>query len=323
MKKWIKRFLYFLLVLFILLNISSAFHAYKFTHFYKNATKIKKPEEMSFGEKMSAALLGVNYPKSTVVDSLLIIHETIKIKTIDSLTLEAWHLKQPDLGDENNLLTIKKGTVLIFHGHGSCKSALIKEANEFYKMGYEVVLTDFRAHGNSDGEVCTIGYDESKDVKAVYDYVKNTGEKNIILFGISLGAATIAKAIDEFKIAPTKVILEMPFGTLYDAVKGRVRTMKLPEQPISFLLTFWGGTEHGFWAFNHKPEEYAKSITCPVLLQWGRKDARVKETEINSIFKNITSTQKKLVVYEESGHENLCKNENQKWKENIADFLSR
>lgn len=68
---------------------------------------------------------------------------------------------------------------------------------------------------------------------------------------------------------PSKIILEMPFGSLNNAVKGRVRTMGLPEQPISTLLCFWGGAEQGFWAFNHNPYEYAQKITCPTLLQWG------------------------------------------------------
>ena len=59
----------------------------------------------------------------------------------------------------------------------------------------------------------------------------------------------------------------MPFGSLPDAVKGRVKIMGLPQEPISTLLTFWGGVQNGFWAFNLKPSEYAKKIKCPVLLQ--------------------------------------------------------
>ena len=44
------------------------------------------------------------------------------------------------------------------------------------------------------------------------------------------------------------------------------------------------------------------------------------EKEINELFKNITSP-KKFVVYENSGHENLCENEPDKWEENVGGFL--
>ena len=52
------------------------------------------------------------------------------------------------------------------------------------------MLVDFRAHGNSDGNTCTIGYDESEDVKLAYDYISNKGEKNIVADALSrLGLA--------------------------------------------------------------------------------------------------------------------------------------
>jgi uncharacterized protein YceK len=48
---------------------------------------------MNIGDKLSAIFFGVNYPKSKVIDSLLIPHSTIKInkesksKVIDSLLI--------------------------------------------------------------------------------------------------------------------------------------------------------------------------------------------------------------------------------------------
>lgn len=210
---------------------------------------------------------------------------------------------------------------MLFHGHGSSKSKILPEADYFYSLGYNVLLMDFRAHGGSDGNTCTIGYDEAEDVKLAYDYISKSG-KNIFLWGISLGAATISRAVSEYKIAPAGVVLELPFGSLQGAVKGRVRTMGLPAQPISALLTFWGGVEQGFWAFNHNPCDYAKDISVPVLLQCGKNDARVTMDEINCIYKALPSKQKTLTVYEQSGHQSLCKNEPEKWKQEIQQFLN-
>ena len=310
--KWFKRLLYTILSVFILLNLMAAFHAYKFTHFYAGIPPAKKSDQMSFVEKTSAILVGVKYAKSIVVDSFQVKHETISIKTMDSVTLESWYAKV----DSN-----ARGTILLFHGHGSSKSGIIKEATAFHEMGWNVLMTDFRAHGNSEGEVCTIGFSEAKDVKAAYDYVKAGGEKNIVLWGISLGASTILSAVNQFNIKPNKVILEMPFGTLMDGVKGRLRMMHIPETPMSTLLTFWGGVEQGNWAFDFRPQDFASKLNCPVLVQWGINDPRVTETEINTVYKNVASHDKFLMKYIQSGHQSLCKNENAKWMSTVGDFL--
>jgi alpha-beta hydrolase superfamily lysophospholipase len=81
-------------------------------------------------------------------------------------------------------------------------------------MGYNVLLLDFRAHGASGGNTCTIGYYEAEDVKLAYNFLKDKGEKNIALWGISMGAAAIAHAVDEYHLQPSKVILEMPLAQL-------------------------------------------------------------------------------------------------------------
>jgi alpha-beta hydrolase superfamily lysophospholipase len=257
----------------------------------------------------------VKYPKAIVVDSLHIPHETIHLATTDGINLEAWYATKND--------SLHKGTVILFHGHGSSKCAIIKEAEAFYSFGYDILMVDFRNHGNSEGNTTTIGYVESKDVKAAYNYVQSKGEKRIVLYGISMGAATIMKSISDYNLKPVKVILEMPFGSLYDAVKGRMRTFHLPEQPFSALLTFWGGTEQRFWAFNFEPWEYATKINCPVLLQWGINDPRVTEAETNHIFKNLASHQKEFIKYIQCGHESLCKKENVKWVKTVSDFLNQ
>ena len=111
----------------------------------------------------------------------------------------------------------------------------------------------------------------------------------------------------------------MPFGSMLDATKGKLHLMGLPGS-LAPLLTFWGGTLNGRWAFSYKPSEYASKINCPVLLQWGRKDPRVTLDETNAIFNHITAS-KKLVIYESSAHESLLKKEPAKWVENVGTFL--
>jgi uncharacterized protein len=312
MRRIIKILLRTFIVSFIFINMVSAFHAYKFTHFYNADEVTVKPDSLKSGwDKAKEALFGINFTKRKndyVPDSSC---KTVYIPNNDSLKLEAWHTVVPGA----------KGTVIMFHGHGGNKSGNVKEAASFRSMGYNTLQVDLRAHGGSEGNTCTIGTDEAEDVRAAYSFIKAGGEKNIVLWGISLGAATITRALHDFaEVQPAKIILEMPFGSLMDAVEGRVKLMGLPGQPLATLLTFWGGVEHGFWAFNNKPYAFAKKINCPALLQWGQNDPRVKRSETEAIYSNIPSP-KKLVVYETCGHESLCKKETEKWTKEVNEFL--
>jgi uncharacterized protein len=213
-----------------------------------------------------------------------------------------------------------RGTVALFHGHGSKKSALLPEAAVFRKLGYNTLLLDFRAHGGSEGNTCTIGFYEAEDVKLAYEHLVALGEKNIVLYGASLGAATITKAIDQYGLKPSRVILDMPFASLTDAVTGRLKIMHVPAEPLGTMLTFWGGVTHGFWAFDHNPWQYVQSIRCPVLLQRGKNDLRVTQAETEKIFRNIGSP-KKMVIYDSSSHESFYKKEPAKWRNEVTTFL--
>ena len=310
MKLYIKRLLKSLLAAFVLLNVIVICHAYKFTHFYEaGEITVKDKTDKTGWDKTKEMFLGFNAVKSKneQPDSAV---KTTYFTTKCGLKLEAWEYRADSA----------IGTVALFHGHGSKKSSLLPEAAVFRGLGYNTLLLDFRAHGGSQGNTCTIGYKEAEDVKLVYDHLLNKGEKNIILYGVSLGAATITKAINDYTLTPSKVILDMPFGSLSTAVTGRLKMMGVPAQPVGGLLTFWGGLQNGFWAFNHKPYEYVRKIECPVLLQRGKLDPRVTQEETDLVYANIHGP-KQMLIYETASHEALYKKEPEKWVAAITSFL--
>jgi len=311
MKKFLKTLLWIFIIFFILINFISATNAYKFTHFYSPGEVVVKPAaQKGFWDKTGDILLGNNYIKKKnipIPDSFSKVIFTTKDKT----KLEAWY----SAADK------PKGSVALFHGYGDNKTDILQEGKAFLSMGYNVLLLDFRGHGNSGGNTCTIGYLESEDVKLAFNFLKDKGEKNIVLWGISMGAAAVAHAVEEYNLQPSKIILEMPFATMQNAVEGQLKTMHLPAEPLGALLTFWGGVEHGFWAYNINPEHYVKDIHCPVLMQVGEHDIRVTPLERKEVFENL-SQPKQLVIYKNSGHESLCKKEPAKWIASVSAFLN-
>ena len=165
-----------------------------------------------------------------------------------------------------------------------------------------------------------MGYKEAEDVKVCVDYCKQQGEHSIYLLGTSMGAAAILRAVHEQYVNPKGIMIECPFGTMYDAVAIRFDMMHVPQFPMAHLLMFWGGLENGFWAYNHNPEDYAKTVTCPTLLMFGEKDDRVTRAEIDRIYQNLAG-KKQLVLFPKSGHENYLLEHRTDWTETITQFL--
>jgi alpha-beta hydrolase superfamily lysophospholipase len=198
---------------------------------------------------------------------------------------------------------------------------MLDKADIFLDLGYNTLLVDFMGSGGSEGNQTTIGFDEAEEVKTAFDYLKDKGEKNIVLFGTSMGAVAIMKAQKDYHLNANLVILECPFGTMLETVQARFSSMKVPSFPMANLLVFWGGVQNGFNAFKHNPVDYAKQITCPVLLLSGEKDDRVSLKEINGIFNNLAG-KKKLTTYPLAGHENYLKKYKDEWTSDITTFIN-
>jgi len=297
-------------VLFFLGNFVVYNHAYKFTHFVEsNIVKTKKPEELSLSEKFSTLLLGINVPKPVNHNTPNSNYKTINIQS-DEL-LESWQIDIPN----------EKGTIIMFHGYSSSKSSLLSYSDEFNKKGFSTILVDFRGSGGSSGNTTTIGFKESKDVVKVFEYCKKSKpDKEIILFGPSMGAVAIMKAIEKHKIKPNKIILECPFGSMLSTTQKRFDAMGLPSFPFAELILFYGGIQTGFNAFKHNPVEYAKKIDIPTLLMYGTKDTRVSRKEIDLIYENL-AIEKKLVILENSAHEIYLNDDKIEWNKAIDEFL--
>jgi uncharacterized protein len=198
---------------------------------------------------------------------------------------------------------------------------MLEKSDAFNDLGFSTFLVDFIGSGNSEGNETTIGFKEAEDVKVALDYLKNQQkEQNIVLFGTSMGAAAILKAAESYQIIPNSAILECPFGSMYKTTCARFQQMNVPCFPMANLLVFWGGVQHGFWAFAHNPQDFAKQVNFPVLLLYGEKDKEVSRAEIDLIYQNLNN-KKTLKLYPEAGHENYLKRYKMEWTNDVTPFL--
>lgn len=300
----------FLLFGLVLSNVIFYNHAYRFTHFGdNNSQKTKRPEELSLGGKLEILFMGINIPKPKNAAVPSFEYETVFLESEEKLA--AWHVKRPN----------SKGTILMFHGYSSSKSGILPYSEVFNQKGYSTFLVDFMGSGESTGFTTTVGFKESKDVKVAFDYIKAKNPNGpIILFGTSMGAVAIMKAIQDFQIKPDKIILECPFGSMRTTTKKRFEAMNLPSFPFAEILLFYGGLQTGFNPFRHNPTEYAKAIDLPTLLLYGAKDARVTRPEIDEIFQNLKGA-KQLGIMHKSEHEVYLNDDSVDWNRAIDRFL--
>ncbi|HEX2535383.1 MAG TPA: alpha/beta fold hydrolase [Chitinophagaceae bacterium] len=306
--KAFRRLLKTLLILFLLLNGVAFLHAYRFTHYDSSARKTKDARRLSLGEKLGIVFTGVKNPRpqnEAVPDGA---YETVRLRS--NKEIECWHIRVPG----------SRGTVALFHGYGGEKSTLLDKAAVFQRLGYNTLLVDFMGSGGSEGRQTTIGFKEAEEVKTCFDHLKAGGEERIFLFGTSLGAAAVMKAMRDYQLPVHALILECPFSTMLQTVKNRFGTMGIPSFPMAHLLVFWGGVQNGFNAYRHNPVDYARSITCPVLLLYGAKDEKVTPEETAAIFSRLAGP-KSLVTFPLAGHENYLTRYREQWTAAITRFL--
>jgi alpha-beta hydrolase superfamily lysophospholipase len=309
MRPFVRRGLRVLLVLFILLNIVAAMHAWRFTHFEEPEVVRTREKGLSFIQKVGILLTGVHNPKP--VNRAAPDTAFQRVSILSDVAVDAWWI--PVSGAH--------GSVLLCHGYGGAKAGMLDKADAFRAMGYSTLLIDFRGAGGSPGNQCTIGWKESIEVRDAVQWLRRRDStKPVILFGTSMGAAAIMKAAADSPALADRIIIECPFGSMTETVKNRFHTQGVPTFPMAYLLLFWGSVENGFNAFAHNPEAYAARIKEPTLLLWGEKDEKVSRSETNTIFRNLAGP-KRVYTFPEAGHENYLRKYYTEWNFQVAQFL--
>lgn len=288
--------------------------AYHMLHFSTSGARTAPPEHLSVMQRMGVILLGVNLPRPQALPE-----STARLAGYSRVVIP---------GDGNVRLGaayacsgVNQRVALLFHGYGGDKTSLLDEADAFRKLGFSVLLVDFRGSGDSSESYTTVGYAEGDDVAAAVDWVrKQYPTAKMLLYGQSMGAAAILRAVHAKNVRADAIILESVFDRMVTTVSNRFRTMGLPAFPAARLLVFWGGIETGFDAFGHNPCEYARRVTCPTLFLHGARDPRATVDDARRVFDNI-SAPKQFITFDGADHEDLLHFGPEQWHSAVAAFL--
>ena len=146
--------------------------------------------------------------------------EKVKITTEDKIDLVGWFYKKD---------VEKLKTIVFFHGNaGSLKNRTYK-LNHFKDLDVNFLIIAWRGFNGNKGKPSEIGLYEDARSAIRWLNKKDIKDKNIILYGESLGTAIAVEIAQNKKYAG--VILESPFTSMINMGKKYY-----PFFPVSFLL---------------------------------------------------------------------------------------
>lgn len=124
-------------------------------------------------------------PKRTPM-ALGLPYEEVTFQTADGLRLRGWLIPHPEA----------RGNVICCHGHGRNRGHWIALWPMLHAMKLNVLAFDFRGHGESPGDTCTLGQWETEDVMAAEEFLRHRHPgKPGLLVGISMGASASLRSL--------------------------------------------------------------------------------------------------------------------------------
>jgi len=152
---------------------------------------------------------GRNIPTGAWLRENDIPYQDVELTTEDGIKLAAWYT--PPQAEGNG------SVILVAHGYNA------NRPEDIYVMlarnGYGVLAWDFRAHGASGGETCSLGYYEQLDAETALNYALNQPDvKHVGAWGGSMGAATMILTTAKHPEIEA-LVSDSAFPTLEDVIK--------------------------------------------------------------------------------------------------------
>jgi pimeloyl-ACP methyl ester carboxylesterase len=187
-----------------------------------------------FNDKENAGLSPASFQLSS---------EDVSFKAPDGTELRGWWVPAADA----------KGSVILAHGLNRSRIEMVKKVPFLHGLGWNALLFDMRHHGESGGAATTFGQLEKDDVHAATVLVRARATGPVVLWGVSLGAATVMLAAADDK-AVAGVVCDSSYRSLPDTVHHHMSLFRgfrwwtgiVPPWPTADEVLFWMGRRGGF-----------------------------------------------------------------------------
>lgn len=195
---------------------------------------------------------------------------------------------------------------VICHGYSGKATAMTRYAKAIYDMGFSVLCPNSRAHGKSQGTVTGMGYLEKRDVIMWISSILETDpDAEILLFGVSMGAATMLFASGEADLPANvkAVVSDCAFTRVYEEFGNVIRGYVpfLPDFPIVDSASVVCEIRGGYSFRDASCIEAVKRSSVPTLFIHGSADTFVPFYMLDILYENALCEKEKLVI-DGAGH---------------------
>jgi uncharacterized protein len=212
---------------------------------------------------------------------------------VDNIPLKGWFINSS--GDK---------TILVLHGQSSVKDNYInmEVSKALVEHGYDILMFDFRGHGESGGDTGSLGEWETRDIEGALAYLNSKGIPEVGSLGYSMGAsAELLAAPDHPEIRA--IVADSAFADLFSIVDSERQKVGVPSFFDSGIL-FMTKLLYGLDLLDNEPKRAISRLgNQPVLLIHASNDPLIPVSETYELQKaGAANSQLQLWVAPANGH---------------------
>ena len=235
----------------------------------------------------------------------------------DGLALHALYLPRPEPSQY----------AVICHGYGSIPQDMGGFASRFYDMGYNILTPAARCHELSQGRYASMGWLERKDIVDWADaLVEQDPDAEIVLFGVSMGGATVMMTAGEAGLSPNVrcIIEDCGYTSVWDEFAGELQTMfGLPTFPVLDAASLVSQVRAGFGFKEASSVEQLKKTAVPMLFIHGEEDTFVPYWMLDVVYEACASPEKERLSIPGAGHGEAMRTDPELYWATVEGFLAK
>ncbi len=190
---------------------------------------------------------------------------------------------------------------VVCHGYGGQSINMAHVAKRLWWRGFSVLLPDARAHGESQGRYVGMGWKERRDVvRWCKKITAQDPEAEILLFGVSMGAATVLMASGETDLPhQVKAIVEdCGYTSAWEEFASQLkRLLRLPVFPFLDEASLLCSLLAGYGLRQASAEAQVRRCMLPMLFVHGERDAFVPFAMRDRLYDAAPGEKEKLTIY--------------------------
>ena len=215
--------------------------------------------------------------------------------------------------------------VIAVHGYMGSGTDMIPYVEKFRSYGYNGLIIDLRAHGRSEGQYIGMGWLDRYDLRMWIDKIIEENKNcKIILYGISMGAATVSMTTGEELPKEVKLaIADCGYTSVWEEFAVHLKKiLHVLPFPLLYAASFMSKIFVGYGFKEASTIKQLKKSKTPTLFIHGKKDKFVPFSMLDKIYKSAQCEKEKLEI-EEAAHAESCNINPDKYWGTIEKFIEK